>query len=224
MALAQTLPISRLINVTVSLAAQAAQGQNLNALLVLGTSTVIDVTTRIRSYTTLTQVATDFGTTAPEYLAAVLWCQQNPQPTQLYIGRWANVASSGQLFGGPLTVAQQVIALWTAVTAGGFLIYVDGVPYAITGLNFASATNLNSVAASIQTVLAGLASGATCVWDSTFNRFQFTSGTTGTASSVSFVSPSTAIGNFVFSGNPSPSDSITLNGTVVTFVSGQPTG
>lgn len=224
MALPQTLPISRLINVSVSLAAQAAQGQNLNALLILGTSTVIDVTTRIRSYTTLAQVATDFGTTAPEYLAAVLWFEQNPQPTQLYIGRWANVASSGQLFGGPLTVAQQVISLWTAVTAGGFLVYVDGVPQAVTGLNFSAAANLNAVAASIQTVLAGLSTGSTVVWNSTFNRFEFKSGTTGTASSVSFVSPSTAVGNFIFSGNPSGSDSITLNGTTVTFVTGTPSG
>lgn len=224
MALPQTLPISRLINVSVSLAAQAAQGQNLNALLILGTSTVIDVTTRIRSYTTIAQVATDFGTTAPEYLAAVLWFEQNPQPTQLYIGRWANAASSGQLFGGPLTVAQQVIALWTAVTAGGFLIYVDGVPQAVTGLNFSAAANLNAVAASIQTVLAGLSSGSTVVWNSTFNRFEFKSGTTGTASSVSFVSPSTAVGNFAFTGNPSGSDSITLNGTTVTFVTGTPSG
>lgn len=224
MALAQTLPISRLINVGVTLAPQAAQGQNLNALLILGTSTVVDVTTRIRSYTTIAQVATDFGTAAPEYLAAVLWFEQNPQPPQLYIGRWANVASSGQLFGGPLTVAQQVIALWQAVTAGGFLIYVDGVPCAVTGLNFSAATNMNAVASAIQTVLSGLAASSTVVWNPTYNRFQFTSGTTGAASSVSFVGASAATGNFLFSGVPSNLDTVTLNGTVVTFVTGTPSG
>ena len=36
------LPVSRLINVSVNLAPLAAQGANLNALLILGSSDVID--------------------------------------------------------------------------------------------------------------------------------------------------------------------------------------
>jgi hypothetical protein len=67
-----TLSISRLIKVSVSLAASAAQSQNINSLLILGTSTVIDTVERIRSYTTIEEVAADFGTSVEEYLQAFL--------------------------------------------------------------------------------------------------------------------------------------------------------
>ena len=67
-----SLPISSLINVSVNLSPQAAQAQALNNALVLGGSDVIDVNERIRDYATLDEVATDFGTSAPEYLAAPL--------------------------------------------------------------------------------------------------------------------------------------------------------
>jgi hypothetical protein len=96
MTLPVTLPISRLINVSVTLAPEAAQGQSLNSLLILGnTPLIINPVERMRSYNFLAAVAQDFGTAAPEYLAAVLWFEQNPQPTQLFIGRWVKTASHG---------------------------------------------------------------------------------------------------------------------------------
>src|SRR5258708_30426385 len=110
MPIRNALPISRLINVSVNLSPAAAQSQSVIHLLILGSSTVIDVVSRLRSYLTLSAVATDFGTAAAEYLAAVLWFQQSPQPVSLLIGRWAKTASSGQLFGGALSVAQQALA------------------------------------------------------------------------------------------------------------------
>jgi len=87
--MAQTLPVSRLISIAVSLTAAGAKAQNLSTLLILGSSTVIDVVERYRNYATLDAVAADFGTTAPEYLAAQLWFGQSPAPTSLLIGRWA---------------------------------------------------------------------------------------------------------------------------------------
>ncbi len=87
------LPVSRLINVTVTLSALAAQAQNLNSLLILGGTDVIDTAARLRSYGSLTAVGADFSLTDPEYLAATLWFSQSPQPTQLYIGRYAQTAT-----------------------------------------------------------------------------------------------------------------------------------
>ena len=186
-----TLPISRLINVTVSLAAQAAQGQNTSTLLILGSSPVIDVISRMRSYTSIAQVAADFGTSAPEYLAALLWFEQNPQPTQLDIGRWAKTASSGQLLGGPLTAAQQSMAFWNAIVNGSFKITIDGgAVQTLTGLNFSGAANMNGVAGVIQAALAG----ANIVWDSVYNRFEVTSHTTGATSTVSFATTDAGVG------------------------------
>lgn len=121
-----TLPISRLINVSVSLAPQAAQAQNLNSLLILGSSAVIDPVTRMRAYSTLAQVAEDFGTSAPEYLAAVLWFEQNGSasgsPASLLIGRWVETPSAAQLYGAPLTPAQQNLANFNSIASGTFRI------------------------------------------------------------------------------------------------------
>lgn len=181
---APTLPVSRLIQIGLTVTPQAAQGQSLSQLLILGSSSVIDVVSRMRSYTSLTQVATDFGTSAPEYLAASLWFAQQPQPTGLLIGRWAQAASHGQLIGGALTPTNSLLATWTAITTGSFKVTVDGgSQQSLVNLNFSAATSLNGVA----TIINGVLTGATVAYNAVFNRFEFTSSTTGATSTVSFL-------------------------------------
>lgn len=220
-----TLPVTRVVDVQVSLAALLAQAPNIDTLLLLGTSTVIDTVTRMREYTTIAEVAADFGTSAPEYLAAVLWFGQNPQPETLFIGRWAKTAAAGQLIGGGVTAANLLISAWTAVTAGAFYITVDGIPYALTGMNFSAVTNLNGVASVIQTALqAATSSTQTVVYDATYNRFVVTDSTTGTASTIGFIAASTAVGHAAFSGVPTAADTLVIDGTTVTFVSALTSG
>ena len=180
------LPISRLVNVTVNLTPSGASMQNTNTLLILGSSQVIDTLERFRTYYSIAAVVADFGTTAPEYLAATLYFEQTPQPASLQIGRWAQTATAGVLRCATLSAAQQAIAVWNAITTGSFHISVDGTGHDITGLSFAAQTNLNGVASVIQTALASYGS-PTVVWNSNFNRFEFTSGTSGTASAISFL-------------------------------------
>jgi hypothetical protein len=177
------LPISRLIQGTVNLSPNAAQAQNLNTELILGSSPVIDVVSRMREYESTPAVAADFGTTAPEYLAAVDWFGQSPQPANVLIGRWAENGSSAQLIGSTLSTAQQDMTVWNAVTNGGFDITIDGTAKTITGLNFSAATNLNGVAADITTALG--AAGA-CVWNESFAQFQIASASTGATSTLTF--------------------------------------
>lgn len=183
-----TLPVSKLIQVGVTITPAAAQGPSLNSLMIMGDSTVIDVLTRYRQYLTLNEVANDFGTTAPEYLAAEVYFGQNPQPSLLYIGRWAKTATNGRLYCGALSAAQQMIGNWTTITAGSFEISINNAAHSITGLNFSAQTNLNGVAAIIQTALAAIVTGTTCVWNATYERFELASGTTGPASLLSFLS------------------------------------
>lgn len=180
-----TLPVSRLVNVDVNLTPALAQAPNFNTCLILGTSNVIDVTTRMKEYGSLNEVATDFGTDSEEYVAAKAWFGQTPRPLTLEIGRWANVASSGQLFGGPLSLAEQNIATWAAINNGGFDIIIDGVgPTEIGNLDFTAAGNLNAVAAVIES---GFPGGTTnVVWDAANSRFVFTNVSTGVTSTLSF--------------------------------------
>jgi hypothetical protein len=182
------LPVSRLISVSVNLQPLAAQFANFTSLLIMGDSDVINVKDRIRSYQQLSDVAADFGTTAPEYLAAALYFSQVPTPAQLFIGRWASAATKGQLVGGVLSAANQLLPHWTAVTTGSLKIAVDGgVATNVTALNFSGASTMAGVAAIIQAGIRALAGGFAAVsvtWDAIRKQFVITSGTTGAASAV----------------------------------------
>jgi hypothetical protein len=185
----KSLPVSRLVNVSVQLTPAGAQAQNLNTLLILGVGTVIDTVERFRTYSSIDAVATDFGTTAPEYLAALLWFQQTPQPTNLMIGRWCQAAASGGLRGAVRSAAQQVVSTWSAITNASFRFSKDGAGATnITGLNLSTATNLNQVASLITAALTGV----TVVWNAAYSRFEAVSATTGATSAVSFFTTATA--------------------------------
>jgi hypothetical protein len=75
------LPVSRLISASVFLNPQAAAFANINSLLILGDSDVIDTRLRIVSYGIDEEVAAAFGTNAPEYLAACCGSARARSPT-----------------------------------------------------------------------------------------------------------------------------------------------
>jgi len=183
----QGLSVSRVVDVQVSFAPQAAVATRFDTLLIMGDSPVIDSGEAIREYNRISDVAADYGTTAPEFLAAELFFSQIPTPSILYIGTWARTATKGRLTGGPLPPLEQLISNWTAVALGAFDVMLDGAttPLHVSGLTFTGATNLNGVASTIQTALQLVAPAATFQWNG--QAFYLTSGTTGITSSVSFL-------------------------------------
>jgi hypothetical protein len=103
--MAQGLPVSNVVNVDVIMSPVAATGRNFGALLILGTSTVIPVTERIRQYSAIEDIGDDFGVDSPEYEAATIFFSQSPKPTLVYIGRWAKTLAEGEGGGGNLLQA-----------------------------------------------------------------------------------------------------------------------
>jgi hypothetical protein len=178
----QTLAISDVVNVKIVMSPKAAATRNFGALLVLGSSPVIDVSEGLRPYAP-GGVESDFGTASPEFLASNFFFSQSPQPSIVYIGRWAKTATSALLKGAVLSTTQQAVANFTAVTAGGMKITIDGTPKTLSAIDLSGVTNLNGVASAIT---AKLASAATCIWNATQNRFEVTSATTGTTSTISY--------------------------------------
>lgn len=189
----QKLPVSRLINVTVNLFTQAGQFSNFSTAMLIGSSTVIDPTQRFRSYTSLTSVGLDFGNTAPEYLAAQVFFSAQPQPAQLYIGRWVQSATHGMLVGGYLSGAQVSIATFNSITAGSLKISVNGAAaQEVDNLNFSAAANLNAVATTLSTAMSNAGIAASCSW--TGNNFIISTFLTGSTASVSLTSsPSSGV-------------------------------
>lgn len=204
------LPVSNLVNVTISLSPLAALGRSFGVLMIAGDSNVISGLERFRTYTTLNGVADDFGISAPEYNAAALYFGQNPQPQTLMVGRWLRTATSAQNDGGILSASQQAITNFNTITNGGFNINVDGSAKTLTGLDFSSTTNLNGVA----TVINGSLTGAVASWNG--SEFIITSNSSGAGVKAS--------GTVTFSSNPANLDTLTIDGTLITFVSGTPTG
>jgi hypothetical protein len=177
------LPVSRLIAVSVNLTPAGAQSQSLSDMLIIGNSDVIDIVERFRTFSSLSDVAATFGTSAKEYLAASLWFQQAPQPTRLQIGRAALTASKGGIRGATLNAASQALSAWNAIVSGGFTYTKDGgAPVNVTALNFSTDTTLSAVASRIQTAM----TGCTVIWNSVLQRFEASSNTTGATSSLSF--------------------------------------
>ena len=217
----KALPISRLINVSVNLAPNAAQIQDIHTLLILGNSGVIDNVEKIRRYSSIDAVAFDFGTTAPEYLAAVLWFEQSPQPVDLLVGNWG-ASGRGRLIGAPLSTAQQALSNFAAISNGYLTVTIDGTDINLSGLSFSNALNLNGVAAIVQ---AALPVGNLFIWNANNLRFELTSRTSGVTSTVSYFKTTQFPQTIAFTGGisvagstlPNDGDTVTLNGVVLTF-------
>lgn len=184
-----SLSVSGLVRVTVNLSPLAAAVRSFGVLLVCGDSNVIDVVQRIRTYNTLEAVATDFGTSAPEYKAAALYFGQTPKPSTLMIGRWARAATAGFNQGGILSAAEQTLSNWTSITTGAFKVTIDGVLKTLGSLDFSAQSNLNGVASIITTALS---TSGVCTWNG--SQFQITSATTGVSSVVTAaIAPSSGV-------------------------------
>ncbi|EIT1501251.1 DUF3383 family protein, partial [Salmonella enterica] len=92
----QGLPVSNVVNVDVIIGPRAATGRNFGSLLILGSSTVIPVSERIRLYSSPEDIGTDFGVDSQEYEAATVYFSQSPRPKEVYVGRWAKTLATGE--------------------------------------------------------------------------------------------------------------------------------
>lgn len=181
----QGLPVRNVVGVAINMALRAAQARNFGSLLIIGASPVIDASERMRAYSGITGVQSDFGIQAPEALAAQVYYWQRPQPIDLYVGRWVKVDTAAALRGAILNTAQRAMTNFTTVTDGAMKISVDGTVKTVSGVDLSAETNLNGVAARVAEKL----TTASVVWDANNARFVVTSKTTGEASAVGFATP-----------------------------------
>lgn len=187
-----SLNIGRLIRASYTIAPLLAGRRGFGTLLVIGDSDVFMGAERLRAYTTLDAVAEDFGTSAPEYLAAQLYYSQSPKPLNLMVGRWFQSGGHATLFGAALSASEQALANFTSLTDGSISITTDGGAASATAIDLSAATSLTSVASLIDTALNLAANySATFAWDALNDRFWFSSEGLGAAGTLSFASGTT---------------------------------
>ncbi|RXI46089.1 hypothetical protein DP145_01755 [Clostridium tetani] len=84
-----TLPLSDAVDVSVSVGPVSSVRTNFNLALIVGTSKVIKVQDRVKTYSKIGDMTADgWKGTESEYLAAQLYFSQNPKPTKVAIGVW----------------------------------------------------------------------------------------------------------------------------------------
>ena len=182
-----SLPVTGVVNVTVDMAPKAAQLRSFGACLIIGASDVIDINERIRSYSSIEDVAQDFGTSAAEYAAATVFLGQSPKPSEIQIGRWAMSPTSGLARGRILSTDEQALTKFTGVTSGAFDVTIDGQKVSITELSLEGSASLDAVASKVTDKLN---SKGTCSWDGA--RFVIKSVSTGKASKVASITSTEA--------------------------------
>lgn len=144
--MAKGLPLSRVTNVTMTLSARAAQGRNFGSMLILGSSTVIPISERMRAYSSADDIGDDFGIDSEEYRAAVIWFSQSPQPTVIYVGRWAKTLTSLES-GSTESLLQAVNAIMDFNSWYGLHLAVDEADYPTDAelINVAAAIEASTV-------------------------------------------------------------------------------
>lgn len=180
--MANELPVSRVVNVSINLQPLAAARRNFGLLCIVGSDDVIDPLERIRSYSTIDGIVSDFGVDSDVYRAATLFFSQIPRPSVLKVGRWAQEDSPAYLKGGILAGEDTNISSWNSISDGSFGLVINGSAVSITGLDFSTALNMNGVATEISNALSE--HGASCVW--TGDSFVFATLNTGSDQEIGY--------------------------------------
>lgn len=149
-------------------------------------------------FTSLDNVGGHFGTESAEYKFAQLYfgfvSKDVSSPRKIGFARWANVDTAPQLIS---TISAPSVAAFKAVTNGSFVLNMGGISYTVTGLNFASANDLASVAGIIQTGISAnsaggtLFTGATVVFEN--GKFILTGGDEGEATITATEAPASGV-------------------------------
>ena len=141
---------------------------------------------RIRYYSTISAVEDDFAVNSTAHRMASAFFDQSPRAATMAIAGAFTAAQAAFMVGGTMGA----VSGFQSIIDGSFAISIDGAAQNITGLNFSSVTDLDDVAAVVQTALQAVASGgftaATAV--NSNGRLRITSGTTGDASRVTALS------------------------------------
>lgn len=177
-----SLPVSDVVNVSVSVAPEAQFENGFATMLILGISAVLPIGDRLQPFSNLAEVAAVFGTNTEEYYLASIYFAQSPQPASLLIFRRFNVAVPGELLGGE--DPDTLVGDYAAISNGSLKLSVDGTVETLTGINLTAVVNLNGVASAVQTALAAVKPSSTVIWNGI--QFIIHSGTTGTNSSVTY--------------------------------------
>jgi hypothetical protein len=168
-----SISIKKYVDITSGVGAGASVKER-ELILRLFTNNSLVPAGNIIEMTDINDVETMFGTTSEEYLRAAMYfgfiskiITKAKKISFAYFDPEPEPTAPGIVGGTALTT----ISTWKAITDGAVTIKVGGDTYALTGLDFSSASDLASVASAIQTKLKTSLSGATVTFDNVKQKF-----------------------------------------------------
>lgn len=183
-----TIPISQVVSVKPSVLKAAGAAVDLNGLLLTKNTAV--PTGTVKSFATADDVAAFFGATSDEAQAATVYFSgytiATRSPGLLHMAQYNSEAVSAYTRGGSL----KGVALDTvkAVT-GNLAVTIDGAQKTAASVNLSGATSFADVATKLSSALSALVT-----WDAVREAFVVSSGTTGKASTIGYVTGTAADG------------------------------
>lgn len=184
-----TIPVSSVVSVSIAIGATFPARAGFGTLNIVTAETgVISIAERVRAYSTLDGVAADWGSDTQVVKAATAYFSQQPKPTSLKVSVRYPTAQAGAMRGGAVS-SDAALAALIAISDGSFAISIDGSAQDIEAIDLSGDATFDDIASAIQTKLRAVGTGgygsSTCTHDG--SRFLITSGTTGIASTVSFL-------------------------------------
>lgn len=129
------------------------------------------------SFTSAAQVAVYFGAGSEEYLRAQFYfsftSKSQTQPQAIQFARWVKTAVAPMIF--PVPNGGTVLANWTAITSGSFILTMGGFTFTLSSLDFSADGSLTAVASTLQTAIRA-ESGGGAVWTSAIVTYSATYG------------------------------------------------
>jgi len=164
-----SLPLEDIVDIIVNLSPRAAIRDGFNIGLIVGTSDVISAKDRVKIYAVsmaLTSMISDgFTEDMPEYKAVALYCQQQPSPSRVAVGRWDNteVEVINYSYNGSIAVGGSGYAIDDELAFGTFtakVTEVDG-SGAITAFALSPTSGDSDVTLTAEAATGGTGTGAT---------------------------------------------------------------
>ena len=183
-----TIPISQIVSVKPAVLKAAGAAVDLNGLLLTEDTAV--PAGAVKSFASADDVANFFGATSPEAIAAVVYFNgytiATRTPGILHIAQYNSTPVAAYTRGGSL----KGVSLDTVKAVTGSLsVTVDGAQKTAASVNLTGATSFADAATRLSTALSALVT-----WDAVREAFVISSGTTGNASTISYVTGTAADG------------------------------
>lgn len=150
----QSLPRSLDVQISLSVPQSESRTDLSTLCLVAENINLLPNANRIRFYSTLAALETDFGTNSEPYRAGYAFFSQTPRANSMAVGQVWLTAQPGLLVSAPLSAAE--ITALAAITTGAMdITYNPGtgaVTESLTGMDFTGVTTIEGVAAVIDAV------------------------------------------------------------------------